>query len=140
MKKGFAAMSPERLKEVSSKGGRSAQAKGTAHRIRSSEEAAACARKGHGSAYYVVCITPNGARFVWRGKNRSWAHAPWKKTLLESIESTNSLFDGSCDAYKSKAAAKAALRRAQQATEAALKGERRDRNEYLIVEKLRRCL
>lgn len=44
-KKGFAAMSPERQREVASMGGRAAHAKGTAHRY-TPEEAKEYGRKG----------------------------------------------------------------------------------------------
>ena len=44
-RKGFASMSPEKVREICSKGGKAAQAKGTAHRW-SSEEARAAGRKG----------------------------------------------------------------------------------------------
>lgn len=45
MAKGFARFSPERRKEIASKGGRMSHAYGTAHRW-TSEEAAAAGRKG----------------------------------------------------------------------------------------------
>jgi general stress protein YciG len=44
-KRGFASMSPERQKEIASKGGKSAHLKGTAHRW-SSAEAVEAGRKG----------------------------------------------------------------------------------------------
>ena len=44
-KRGFASLSPERLKELSSKGGKTAQALGTSHRF-TPEEARAAGRKG----------------------------------------------------------------------------------------------
>lgn len=43
--RGFAALSPERLREISSKGGKGAQAKGTAHKW-TSETARAAGAKG----------------------------------------------------------------------------------------------
>lgn len=43
--KGFAAMSPERQREIASKGGKSAHAKGTAHQF-DKEEARAAGAKG----------------------------------------------------------------------------------------------
>lgn len=43
--RGFAAMSPEKQREIASKGGRSAHAKGTAHQF-SSEEARQAGTKG----------------------------------------------------------------------------------------------
>lgn len=47
--RGFAAMSPERQREIASRGGRSAHAKGKAHTF-SSEEAVAAGAKGGLSA------------------------------------------------------------------------------------------
>jgi uncharacterized protein len=44
-RRGFASMSPEKQREIASKGGRAAHAKGTAHEW-SSEEARAAGRKG----------------------------------------------------------------------------------------------
>jgi uncharacterized protein len=44
-RRGFAAMSPEKQKEIASKGGRSAHAKGTAHQF-TVEEARAAGTKG----------------------------------------------------------------------------------------------
>jgi general stress protein YciG len=44
-RRGFASMSPEKQKEIASKGGRAAHQKGTAHRW-SSDEARAAGRKG----------------------------------------------------------------------------------------------
>lgn len=44
-KRGFALFSPERRAEISGRGGKAAQAKGTGHRY-TSEEAAAAGRKG----------------------------------------------------------------------------------------------
>ena len=49
--RGFAAISPERRREIASKGGKAAHAAGTAHRF-DSEEAAAAGRKG-GTAPHV---------------------------------------------------------------------------------------
>lgn len=43
--KGFAAISPERVREIASKGGKAAHAVGTAHKF-TSEEAKAAGRKG----------------------------------------------------------------------------------------------
>ncbi len=43
--RGFASMSPEKQKEIASKGGKAAHAKGTAHKW-TSEEAQAAGRKG----------------------------------------------------------------------------------------------
>lgn len=59
-KVGFAAMSPEKRRELSSLGGKSAHARGTAHRFNSesAREAARVAREmGHGRAW-----TPEQAR------------------------------------------------------------------------------
>jgi general stress protein YciG len=47
--RGFAAMSVEKRREIARKGGRSAQAKGTGHKI-NHEEAVAAGRKGGKSA------------------------------------------------------------------------------------------
>ncbi len=44
-RRGFAAMSPQQVSEIASKGGKAAHAKGTAHEW-SSEEARAAGRKG----------------------------------------------------------------------------------------------
>ncbi|HWP99287.1 MAG TPA: KGG domain-containing protein [Vicinamibacterales bacterium] len=44
-RRGFASMSPEKQREIASKGGRAAHAKGTAHEW-TSEEARAAGRKG----------------------------------------------------------------------------------------------
>lgn len=44
-KRGFAAMSPEKHREIATRGGKSAHAKGTAHKW-NSEEARAAGRKG----------------------------------------------------------------------------------------------
>lgn len=44
-RRGFASMSPEKQREIASKGGRAAHAKGTAHEW-SSDEARAAGRKG----------------------------------------------------------------------------------------------
>lgn len=44
-RRGFASMSPEKQKEIASKGGRAAHEKGTAHEW-SSQEARAAGRKG----------------------------------------------------------------------------------------------
>lgn len=44
-KRGFAAMSPEKQKEIASRGGKAAHAKGTAHEYKS-EEARVAGRKG----------------------------------------------------------------------------------------------
>lgn len=44
-KRGFAAMTPERVKEICAKGGKSAHAKGTAHRW-TTEQAREAGRKG----------------------------------------------------------------------------------------------
>lgn len=44
-KRGFASMDPEKQREIASKGGKAAHAKGTAHEF-TSEEAAAAGRKG----------------------------------------------------------------------------------------------
>jgi general stress protein YciG len=44
-RRGFASMSPEKQREIASKGGRAAHQKGTAHRW-SSDEARAAGRKG----------------------------------------------------------------------------------------------
>ena len=44
-RRGFASMSPERQKEIASKGGRAAHDKGTAHEF-TSEEARVAGRKG----------------------------------------------------------------------------------------------
>lgn len=46
--RGFGSMSPEKQREIASKGGKAAQAKGTAHRW-SPEEAQMAGRKGGGS-------------------------------------------------------------------------------------------
>lgn len=43
--RGFASMSPEKQKEIASKGGKAAHAKGTAHQF-TSEEARVAGRKG----------------------------------------------------------------------------------------------
>ncbi len=43
--RGFAAMDPEKQREIASKGGKAAHAKGTAHEF-NSKEAAAAGRKG----------------------------------------------------------------------------------------------
>jgi general stress protein YciG len=43
--RGFASMNPEKQKEIASKGGKAAHAKGTAHKW-TSEEAQAAGRKG----------------------------------------------------------------------------------------------
>lgn len=48
--RGFAAMSPERQREIASRGGRAAHAQGTAHEF-SSEEARAAGRKGGQAAH-----------------------------------------------------------------------------------------
>lgn len=45
-KRGFAALSPERRREIASKGGKASHAAGTGHRFASGEEAAAMGRKG----------------------------------------------------------------------------------------------
>jgi uncharacterized protein len=45
MARGFAAMTPEKRREISSKGGKAAHEKGTAHEF-DSEEARAAGRKG----------------------------------------------------------------------------------------------
>jgi hypothetical protein len=45
-KRGFAAMSPEKRRQISSKGGKAAQRKGTGHRYTTSAEAAAAGSKG----------------------------------------------------------------------------------------------
>lgn len=50
--RGFAAMNPERVKEIASRGGKAAHEAGTAHRF-TKEEASAAGRKG-GSAPHVV--------------------------------------------------------------------------------------
>lgn len=44
-RRGFASMDPEKQRQIASKGGRAAHAKGTAHEF-TSEEAAAAGRKG----------------------------------------------------------------------------------------------
>ncbi len=49
--KGLAAMSPERRREIASKGGRTSQANGTAHQW-TAEEASAAGKKG--SARYAL--------------------------------------------------------------------------------------
>lgn len=49
--RGLAAMSPERRKEIASKGGRTSQARGTAHQW-TAEEASAAGKKG--SARYAL--------------------------------------------------------------------------------------
>ena len=49
--RGLAAMSPERRREIASMGGRTSQARGTAHQ-RTAEEAAAAGKKG--SARYAL--------------------------------------------------------------------------------------
>ncbi len=51
-KRGFAAMDPERVKAIASKGGVAAHAKGTAHQF-STEEAKRAGRKG-GTAFHKV--------------------------------------------------------------------------------------
>ena len=45
-KQGFAAMDPQRQREIASSGGRAAHAKGTAHQF-TSEEASKAGRKGY---------------------------------------------------------------------------------------------
>lgn len=50
-RRGFAAMDPERVREIARRGGASAHARGVAHRF-TSEEASAAGRKG-GSAPHV---------------------------------------------------------------------------------------
>lgn len=47
-RRGFASMSPEKLREITSKGGKAAHAKGTAHKF-TSEEAREAGRKGGAS-------------------------------------------------------------------------------------------
>ncbi|HEX7734277.1 MAG TPA: KGG domain-containing protein [Ktedonobacteraceae bacterium] len=57
--RGLAAMSPERRREIASKGGRTSQARGTAHQW-TAEEASAAGKKG--SARYALRkaeITPD---------------------------------------------------------------------------------
>ena len=49
--RGLAAMSPERRREIASKGGRTSQARGTAHQC-TAEEASAAGKKG--SARYAM--------------------------------------------------------------------------------------
>lgn len=49
-RRGFAAMSPERQREIASKGGRAAHAKGTAHQF-SPDEARVAGRKGGQAAH-----------------------------------------------------------------------------------------
>jgi general stress protein YciG len=49
--RGLAAMSPERRREIASKGGRTSQARGTAHQW-TAEEASAAGKKG--SARYAI--------------------------------------------------------------------------------------
>lgn len=46
--KGFAVISPERMRQIASQGGKAAHAKGTAHKF-TSEEARAAGKKGGGS-------------------------------------------------------------------------------------------
>lgn len=50
-RRGLAAMSPERRREIASKGGRTSQARGTAHQW-TAEEASAAGKKG--SARYAM--------------------------------------------------------------------------------------
>lgn len=57
--RGFAAVSPDRRREISSKGGQSAHAKGTAHRF-TKEEAAAAGRKGGNAPHRTRGPAPVG--------------------------------------------------------------------------------
>lgn len=50
--KGFAAISPERRREIASKGGKAAHAKGTAHKF-TTDEARAAGTKG-GNAFHAT--------------------------------------------------------------------------------------
>jgi hypothetical protein len=65
-RRGFAALSPERRRELAGRGSKAAQAKGTAHRY-TSEEAAAAGRKGgraaqeQGTAYRFAGAKARGA-------------------------------------------------------------------------------
>jgi uncharacterized protein len=54
--RGLAAMSPERRREIASKGGRTSQARGTAHQW-TAEEASAAGKKG--SARYAMRHSEN---------------------------------------------------------------------------------
>jgi len=45
-KRGFGAMSPERQREIASRGGKAAHAKGTAHEFTSGDEASRAGKKG----------------------------------------------------------------------------------------------
>ncbi|HKF38271.1 MAG TPA: KGG domain-containing protein [Ktedonobacteraceae bacterium] len=56
--RGLAAMSPERRREIASKGGRTSQARGTAHQW-TAEEASAAGKKG--SARYALRRAEMGA-------------------------------------------------------------------------------
>ena len=63
-RRGFASMSPEKQREIASKGGRAAHEKGTAHEF-NSNEASLAAKKGHerGTAHE---FTPEEARVAGR--------------------------------------------------------------------------
>ena len=56
-RRGFAAMSPEKQKEIASLGGKAAHAKGTAHEF-SPEEAREAGRKGGQAAQRARAATP----------------------------------------------------------------------------------
>ena len=56
--RGLAAMSPERRREIASKGGRTSQARGTAHQW-TAEEASAAGKKG--SARYALRKSETGS-------------------------------------------------------------------------------
>lgn len=58
--RGFASMDPERLRAISSKGGRSAHAKGLAHRF-TTEEARAAGKKGGAAPHVSRGRTSRGA-------------------------------------------------------------------------------
>jgi general stress protein YciG len=57
--RGLAAMSPERRREIASKGGRTSQARGTAHQW-TAEEASAAGKKGS-ARYALRKVDPSGA-------------------------------------------------------------------------------
>lgn len=67
--RGFAAMTPERRREIAAKGGRTAQARGTAHRF-TPEEAREAGRKAH-SGGRAHRFTPEEAREAGRKGGRS---------------------------------------------------------------------
>lgn len=67
MRKGFAAMDPERQREIASRGGKAAQAKGTGHKFTSDEARRAGLKGGRKGGRAVADVPGHMAKIGRRG-------------------------------------------------------------------------